>query len=141
MVNKRVQLLVHAGAKSSSKDDARCINIYDVRLSDTHPACGMIWPPTLAATYSYLAREDVRNAFHVSKLKHPEAWIECSSRVSAGLSDKSSPASVSLLPGILDKGVQVLLFAGDMDLIYKSNFSNKTPNSCFAQSYSDHGPI
>lgn len=77
----------------------------------------MNWPPTLAPTYSYLAREDVRSAFHVSKLKHPEAWVECNSRVSAGLYDKKSPASVSLIPSILQSGVKVLLFAGDKDLI------------------------
>ncbi|PWN25287.1 alpha/beta-hydrolase, partial [Jaminaea rosea] len=104
-------------SSSSSSSPGRCINIYDTRLSDTHPACGMNWPPTLAPTYTYLAKPEVRNAFHVSATHHPEAWIECSSRVSAGLSDKSSPASVTLLPGLLERGIKVLLFAGDQDLI------------------------
>lgn len=110
-----IELTYQPPAAGSSQ--GRCINIYDTRLSDTHPACGMNWPPTLAPTYTYLARKDVRDAFHVSATHHPEAWIECSSRVSAGLNDKSSPASVSLLPGLLERGLQVLLFAGDQDLI------------------------
>lgn len=115
LLQEIIELTYTKAAKPN--DEPRCINIYDVRLSDTHPACGMTWPPTLSPTYSYLARQDVRQAFHVNTQKHPEAWIECSHRVSAALTDKSSPASVSLLPNILSKGVQVLLFAGDQDLI------------------------
>jgi carboxypeptidase D len=26
-----------------------CINIYDIRLEDTLPACGMNWPPEMPA--------------------------------------------------------------------------------------------
>lgn len=101
----------------SMSGETRCINIYDVRLTDSHPACGMNWPPTLQATYDYLARNDVREAFHVNRAKHPEAWIECNHRVSSGLRSDKSEASVVLLPGILEKGVKVMLFAGDQDLI------------------------
>jgi hypothetical protein len=31
-----------------------CVNIYDVRLEDTSPACGMNWPPDLANVTTYL---------------------------------------------------------------------------------------
>ncbi len=31
-----------------------CINIYDVRLDDTKPACGMNWPPDIKHVTSYL---------------------------------------------------------------------------------------
>lgn len=94
-----------------------CINIYDVRLSDTAPACGMNWPPTLASTYAYLGREEVRSALHVDKIHKPEAWIECNHRVSSALHDRQGKSSVTLLPSILEAGVQVMLFAGDKDLI------------------------
>lgn len=94
-----------------------CINIYDVRLRDPHPACGMKWPPTLDPTYSYLKRKDVLKAFHVDTIKHPEAWIECSHRVGGALHHDDEPASVTFLPDILAKGIKVLLFAGDKDLI------------------------
>ncbi|CAO1623326.1 unnamed protein product [Sympodiomycopsis kandeliae] len=106
-------------SQTQSNDQPRCINIYDVRLSDTYPACGMNWPPTLQPTYDYLARPDVRKAFHVSQLKHPEAWVECNNRVGSALrsGDSKDPASVTLIPGLIDKGIKVLVFAGDQDLI------------------------
>jgi carboxypeptidase C (cathepsin A) len=31
-----------------------CMNIYDTRLVDDWPACGMSWPPDLSDVYSYL---------------------------------------------------------------------------------------
>lgn len=95
-----------------------CINIYDVRLSDSAPACGMNWPPTLSATYDYLKRDDVRRALHVDSIHKPEAWVECNHRVGSGIdSDTTGKASVIHLPTILEAGVPVLLFAGDQDLI------------------------
>ncbi|KAL9941016.1 hypothetical protein V8E36_000504 [Tilletia maclaganii] len=101
-----------------------CINIYDVRLSDTAPACGMNWPPTLASMYKYLARPDVRTALHVDEKNKPQAWVECNSRVGSALHGttldkmgRREQASVMLLPGLLDRGLQVLMFAGDKDLI------------------------
>ena len=45
------------------------------------------------------------------------AWVECDNIVSSQLYLQSSPASVHLLPGILETGVQIMLFAGDEDLI------------------------
>lgn len=32
----------------------KCMNMYDVRLYDDSPACGMNWPPDLAPMYTYL---------------------------------------------------------------------------------------
>ena len=31
-----------------------CMNIYDVRLQDEYPACGMNWPPDLTEVYAFL---------------------------------------------------------------------------------------
>jgi carboxypeptidase C (cathepsin A) len=36
-------------------DTTMCINIYDVRLDDTSPACGMNWPPGMPAVKKMLA--------------------------------------------------------------------------------------
>ncbi|EPQ30034.1 uncharacterized protein PFL1_02152 [Pseudozyma flocculosa PF-1] len=95
-----------------------CINIYDVRLRDTAPACGMNWPPTLAPTYAYLARADVRQALHVDNKHKPEAWVECNNNVGGAMrSDSTSAPSVTLLPKLLESGLKVLLFAGEEDLI------------------------
>lgn len=44
-------------AKRSVNGKNMCINIYDVRLDDTMPACGMNWPPDIKPVTTYL---DVR---------------------------------------------------------------------------------
>ena len=31
-----------------------CINIYDIRLEDTEPACGMNWPPEMPHITNFL---------------------------------------------------------------------------------------
>jgi len=108
--------LLPVSSRADGKD--MCINIYDVRLSDTYPSCGMHWPTTLSATYDYLKRPDVRKAFHVDEISKPEAWVECSNRVHTSLTDGSTTqAAVTLLPGLLKSGMEIMLFAGDQDLI------------------------
>jgi carboxypeptidase D len=54
-------------------------------------------------------------ALHASEKE--TAWVECDNIVSSQLYLQSSPASVHLIPGILEKGVKVMMFAGDEDLI------------------------
>ncbi|WAR55785.1 hypothetical protein PtB15_6B528 [Puccinia triticina] len=41
-----------------------CLNMYDVRLVDTYPACGLTWPPDLADITPYLSRTDVKKVLH-----------------------------------------------------------------------------
>lgn len=95
-----------------------CINMYDVRLTDSAPACGMNWPTTLPAMYEYLRRADVRTALHVDEHHKPEAWVECNANVGSAMrTDTTSPASVKLLPELIEQGLRVLLFAGEEDLI------------------------
>ena len=36
------------------KGELRCMNIYDIRLDDVVPACGMNWPPDLVDIGTYL---------------------------------------------------------------------------------------
>lgn len=43
-----------------------CLNIYDVRLHDTAPACGMNWPPDIKPITDYL-----RVCLLIAKV-HPE---------------------------------------------------------------------
>lgn len=106
------------------EDNGQCLNIYDVRLVDSYPSCGMNWPPNIRATYDYLHRADVRAAFHVDGRFKPEAWVECNARVGRALNTGDDvgtgtmePASVTLLPGLLAQNVEVLIYAGDQDLI------------------------
>lgn len=91
-----------------------CLNVYDVRLSDDYPACGMNWPPDLGGVTEYLRRKDVISALHATD--KAEAWTECQGAVFRNLDCKKSPASVTLLPGLLEK-VPIMLFAGDQDFI------------------------
>ena len=88
--------------------------MYDVRLSDSYPACGMNWPPDLKHMYTYLQRQDVVRAFHAQDAS--TAWTECRSAVHRALSTKHSNSSITVLPRVLEK-VPVMLFAGDQDLI------------------------
>ncbi|KAG9015864.1 Cell death protease [Tulasnella sp. JGI-2019a] len=94
--------------------ETRCVNVYDVRLSDTYPSCGMNWPPDLHAVTDYLRRRDVVSALHATDKS--ESWTECQGTVYSEMQLKTSPASITLLPGLLDK-IPVLLFAGDQDFI------------------------
>jgi len=91
-----------------------CFNVYDVRLKDETPACGMNWPYDLKNITSYLRRPDVVNALHAQAKS--EAWVECEGRVQRQLKGKIAPSSVTVLPRVVEK-IPVLLFAGDQDLI------------------------
>ncbi|EJD53656.1 alpha/beta-hydrolase [Auricularia subglabra TFB-10046 SS5] len=91
-----------------------CLNVYDIRLVDEYPACGMNWPPDLHDIKPYLRRRDVVEALHAGAKS--EAWQECNGRVGSALRNHNSPAAIGLLPGLLEK-INVMLFAGDQDYI------------------------
>ncbi|KAL8874257.1 MAG: hypothetical protein Q9174_000377 [Haloplaca sp. 1 TL-2023] len=97
-----------------TQKDGRCRNMYDVRLDDTYPSCGMNWPPDLTHVQPYLRRQDVKNALHINKDKK-SGWQECAGSVSQHFHPTSKP-SISILPDLL-KEVPVVLFSGDQDLI------------------------
>ncbi|KAF9651698.1 alpha/beta-hydrolase [Thelephora ganbajun] len=91
-----------------------CVNIYDIQLDDTYPACGSDWPYELANITEYLQRKDVTAALHATGKS--TGWIECDSAVHTAMMNQNSESAVALLPRILEK-VSVMLFAGDQDLI------------------------
>lgn len=98
-----------------TEKDGRCPNMYDVRLDDTYPSCGMHWPPDLTNVKPYLRRKDVVAALHVNEDKHT-GWQECSGSVGSQFKPVKSKASITMLPGIIEK-VPTILFSGDQDLI------------------------
>ncbi|KAF4965194.1 hypothetical protein FZEAL_10786 [Fusarium zealandicum] len=100
--------------KKGGGDDS-CINMYDVRLKDSYPSCGMNWPPDLKHLTPYLRREDVVKALHVSDMKSV-GWSECNGAVGSAFSVKKSKPAVELLPGLLSE-IPILLFSGAEDLI------------------------
>lgn len=115
-----------------------CVNNYDVRLTDTHPACGMNWPPDLVDIQPYLQvrlasflaelvepdtnlsfsplsqRSDVKSAFHANR--KDGGWVECNGQVGANFWVQESKPAVFLLPKLLEQ-LPILFFAGDQDLI------------------------
>lgn len=92
-----------------------CVNMYDVRLHDSYPSCGMNWPPDLANVTPYLRRKDVLQALHIDADKKT-GWVECNSQVSGAFRAKTSKPSRVLLPGLLEQ-IPILMFSGDKDLI------------------------
>ncbi|KAJ5808905.1 hypothetical protein N7474_010174 [Penicillium riverlandense] len=97
-------------------ETGKCLNIYDIRLQDEFPACGMNWPPDLKSLYSYLRREDVTKALNLNPAKQ-SGWVECNNDVSSHFTAANSVPSVKLLPSLLESGIRVLLFSGDQDMI------------------------
>ncbi|KAK3112346.1 Cell death protease [Teratosphaeriaceae sp. CCFEE 6253] len=93
----------------------QCVNMYDVRLHDSYPSCGMNWPPDLAQVQPYLRRTDVTSALHINPDKKT-GWTECSGSVSSNFRVPHSRPAVELLPGLLER-VPIILFSGDKDLI------------------------
>ncbi|KAI0053671.1 alpha/beta-hydrolase [Auriscalpium vulgare] len=94
--------------------NGRCMNIYDVRLDDEYPACGMNWPPDLKNITKYLRRQDVVNSLHATAKS--EAWVECQSHLHRTLSMEHSPSSITIMPRVLER-IPVMIFAGDQDFI------------------------
>ena len=98
-----------------SQKDGQCYNMYDLRLRDSYPSCGMNWPPDLTQVTPYLRRQEVKDALHINKDKK-SGWTECSGAVSSNFNTKNSKPSIQILPAILKK-VPIILFSGDQDLI------------------------
>jgi len=99
---------------TSPNGTSTCVNIYDVRLKDTQPACGMNWPPDVADIATYLDRRDVISALHATAKS--ESWTECRGRIRQEFNDQNSPSSIELIPKVLQQ-MPILFFAGDQDFI------------------------
>lgn len=103
---------------SSTKEedaDRACVNMYDVRLRDSYPSCGMNWPPDLANVTPYLRRPDVVAALNIDAAKR-QGWTECSGAVGGAFRAANSLPSITLLPDLLSQ-IPIILFSGDQDLI------------------------
>lgn len=92
-----------------------CYNMYDVRLRDSYPSCGMNWPPDLKQVGPYLRRSEVTSALNLNRQLNT-GWQECNGRVSGAFRNKNTKSSKTILPEVLEK-VPVLLFSGAEDLI------------------------
>ncbi|KAF9809828.1 hypothetical protein IEO21_07228 [Rhodonia placenta] len=102
------------GKNHKSNGTEMCVNIYDVRLEDTSPSCGMHWPPDLDPMYKYLARPEVVRALHASAAS--QTWQECRGIIHTEFAARKSPSAITVIPKVLEK-IPMLFFAGDQDLI------------------------
>jgi carboxypeptidase D len=93
----------------------QCLNMYDVRLKDSYPSCGMNWPPDLVDVTPYLRRQDVLEALNIDKNKRT-GWTECNGAVGNAFRARNSKPSVQLLPDLIAE-VPTVLFSGAEDLI------------------------
>lgn len=110
-----LQTILKETSKVEADSKRHCINMYDVRLRDTYPSCGMNWPPDLVNVTPYLRRKDVVEALHVNSNK-ATGWTECTGAVGQSFRAQDSKPSIELLPKILEE-VPILLFSGAEDLI------------------------
>jgi carboxypeptidase D len=99
-----------------TQKNGQCINMYDIRLTDSYPSCGMAWPPDLETVTPYLRRHDVIEAIHINPDKRT-GWTECAGGVSSAFRASHSKPSIDLLPGIIESGIPILLFSGAQDYI------------------------
>lgn len=96
-----------------TKQDGMCINVYDIRLTDKFPACGLNWPAHIEDLKSYLSRDDVQEALHADKQTN---WTECSNTVGEHFHSNDLATASTLLPGILER-TPVLILIGDQDYL------------------------
>lgn len=97
-------------------DDQQCLNMYDYRLRDSYPSCGMNWPGDLPNISKFFSTEGVLEALNLDSSKVP-SWRECDGQVSSHLTNPKSKPSIHLLPSLLESGLQIVLFNGDKDII------------------------
>ncbi|KAH6690573.1 pheromone-processing carboxypeptidase KEX1 [Plectosphaerella plurivora] len=110
-----LQDFLETTAVLNSSGKRQCFNMYDVRLKDSYPSCGMNWPPDLPDVTKYLRRKDVTNALHISSDKST-GWKECNGAVGSAFRAHNSVPAIDLLPDILTK-TSITLFSGAEDLI------------------------
>ncbi|KAL4801225.1 pheromone-processing carboxypeptidase kex1 [Aspergillus unguis] len=107
--------ILHTMLSKTTGSDKKCLNMYDIRLREDD-TCGNAWPPDLMDVAPYLQRQDVMEALNINPDKQ-SGWHECDGDVSRTFRPHKSEPSVKLLPGLLESGVEILLFSGDQDLI------------------------
>ncbi|KAH7407863.1 pheromone-processing carboxypeptidase kex1 [Cadophora sp. MPI-SDFR-AT-0126] len=110
-----LQDILHQTMVTKGDGSTECYNMYDVRLRDTYPSCGMNWPPDLENVTPYLRRKDVTEALHIDPGKRT-GWTECNGGVGSAFRAKNSKPSIQFLPELL-KEVPTVLFSGAEDLI------------------------
>lgn len=112
--NILTRILSYTRDKTKPKNE-QCINMYDTRLRDSYPSCGMNWPPDLVNVQPWLQRDEVVEALNL-KVSELTKWRECDGKVSSALKNRNSKPSIQFLPNLLSN-MEIMLFNGDKDII------------------------
>lgn len=110
-----LQDILRETSVKGSDGSMQCLNMYDIRLRDSYPSCGMNWPPDLTNVTPYLRRTDVAEALHIDPGKRT-GWTECNGAVGGAFRASQSKPSIQILPDLI-KEVPTVLFSGAEDLI------------------------
>mgnify|MGYP001494942347 FL=1 len=104
----------------------KCLNVYDYRLIENAPSCGMDWPYELPNLNKFFRKEGVQDALNIVDTDDDYdtnddviKWTECSSKVGSFIKqhNKDTVPSIRILPGLLEQGLKLYLFNGDKDII------------------------
>ncbi|KAH3900897.1 serine-type carboxypeptidase SCDLUD_002356 [Saccharomycodes ludwigii] len=101
----------------------QCYNMYDIRLRDSYPSCGMNWPPLLPNIIDFFNKPGVLEALNIvypttsDSFRDELKWHECDDMVLWYLTNPYSKPSIHLLPDILENDIDIVFFNGDRDLI------------------------
>lgn len=106
------QILKHT-ADFGKASDQQCLNMYDYRLKDTYPSCGMNWPPDLKYVTPFLREDKIMDNLN---LVFKYDWQECHGRVGNHLKARHSKPAIDFFPQILEK-TNIVLFHGNKDII------------------------
>ncbi|CAR26983.1 hypothetical protein ZYGR_0I02530 [Zygosaccharomyces rouxii] len=93
-----------------------CMNIYSYNLRDSYPACGSNWPDEVLHVPGFFDRPGILEALNLDPSKVPQ-WKECNLEVYYHLKNRKAVPSVRKLPALLDSGLKVILYNGEMDLL------------------------
>ncbi|GAV27728.1 hypothetical protein PMKS-001196 [Pichia membranifaciens] len=116
--DERCESIIMSLLRLYKKNRNECINVYDIKKTDSYPACGNNWPEILPDVTSFLNLQQVQGALHVVNGDHgSNVWRECSNEVSSHYNPSDNVNGASLLNGLLMDGVRVNLFSGTSDLI------------------------
>ncbi|KAI6248415.1 Pheromone-processing carboxypeptidase kex1 [Erysiphe necator] len=110
-----LQKILRATQTTGPDGELQCLNMYDVRLRDTFPSCGMNWPPDLSSVTTYLRRKDVIEALHIDPQKRT-GWKECNGDVGSAFKKTNSKPSIQILPQLIAE-IPIVLFSGYEDMI------------------------
>lgn len=103
---------------SRAQDEDHCFNIYDIRLKDTYPSCGMNWPPDLEYITPYLRKPEVLKALN-TYTHGSGGWRECSSSVHRAMNQDKTPPAINIIPELTSE-VEITFFSGTQDFICNS---------------------